>query len=86
MEVLCRFEQVQKFENTKKTTRLNQKRTEIVRQEGENQPSKGGVKKTSGDNGLPNDKLRWQVRVKTPVGSIKEKTEKMKQEWEKIEQ
>ena len=82
MEVLCRFEQVQKFENTKKTTRLNQKRTEIVRQEGEKQPSKGEVKETSGGNGLPNDKLRWQVRVKTPVGNIKEKTEKMKQEWE----
>ena len=57
-----------------------------VRQDGENQPSKGGVKKTSGDNGLPNDKLRWQVRVKPPVGNIKEKTEKMKREWEKFEQ
>ena len=86
MKVLCRFEQVQKFENTKKTTRFNQKRTEIVRQEGEKQPSKGEVKETSGANGLPNDKLRWQVRVKPPVGNIKEKTEKMKREWEKFEQ
>ena len=86
MEVLCRFEQVQKFENTKKTTRFNQKRMETVRQEGEKQPSKGEVKETSGDNGLPNDKLRWQVRVKTPVGNIKEKTKKIKREWKKFEQ
>ena len=84
MEVVCRFEQVQKFKNTKKTTRFNQKRMKTVRQEGEKQPSKVGVKETSVDGGLPNDKLRWQVRVKTPVGSIKEKTEKMKREWEKL--
>ena len=57
-----------------------------MRQDGENQPSKGGVKKTSGDNGLPNDKLRWQVRVKTPVGNIKEKTKKIKREWKIFEQ
>ena len=76
LEVLCRFEQVQKFKNTKKTTRFNQKRTEIVRQEGEKQPSKGEVKETSGVNGLPNDKLRWQVRVKTPVGNIKKKVKR----------
>ena len=86
MEAVCRFEQVQKFENTEKTIRFNQKRMKTVRQEGEKQPSKGEVKETSGVNGLPNDKLRWQVRVKPPVGNIKEKTKKIKREWKNFEQ